>query len=366
MESKLNGIDMAGWSSTQTIGEVIARSLRGAWRASPPPLELTEVELESISPFLLGSGAGPLAWWRLRNSPLKATPPAIALHDEYREQSLYAALRESEVFRLTSLLETAGIESLVVKGWAIARLYPEPGLRPSGDIDLIVSPAAFERARELTKGFASPWFGVDLHAGGNESTHAVRADGATFDDLLERSSRVTASDRDVRVLGPEDSLRVLCFHFWRHGAWRPSWLCDIAVALESRPMDFNWDLTLGKNPAADWIACALGAAHRILHARIEDTPVAVRAKNLPAWLVPTIYKQWATPYPEQHAPPESVRYVLRRPDRLGRAVRARWVDPIRATIEFDAPFNSLPRLPFQVGNYVRTGARYVARRAKGS
>lgn len=356
---------MTGSNSAHSIGELIAGCLRGAWRSNSPPLELSGAELDSISPFLLGSGAGPLTWWRLRDSPLRASPTAIALHDEYREQSLYAALRESEVFRLTSLLENAGIESLLVKGWAVALLYPEPGLRPSGDIDLIVSPANYERARELTKGFASPWFGVDLHAGGNESTHAVRADGATFDDLLERSSRVMATEASVRVLGPEDSLRVLCFHFWHHGAWRPLWLCDIAVALESRPVDFDWDLTLGKNPAADWVACALAAAHQLLGADIEDTPVAVRAKNLPAWLVPTILKQWATPYPEQHAPPEPVRYVLRRPDRLGRAVRARWVDPIRATIEFDAPFNSLPRLPFQVGNYVRTGARYVARRAKG-
>lgn len=357
--------EMAGRHSTRRVGELIAGCLKGAWRTAPPAFELTPDELESISPFLLGSGAGPLAWWRLRNSPLKANLTAIALHEEYREQCLYAALRESEVSRLSSLLENAGIESLLVKGWAVARLYPEAGLRPSGDIDLIVSPTAYERARELTKGFASPWFGIDLHAGGNEPTHAVRADGATFDDLLERSSRVTVSDASVRVLGPEDSLRVLCFHFWHHGAWRPLWLCDIAVALESRPVDFDWDLTLGKNPAADWVACALGAAHQLLQARIEDTPVAARAKKLPSWLIPTILKQWATPYPEQHAPPESVRYVWRRPARIGRAVRSRWVDPIRATIEFDAAFNSFPRLPYQVGNYFRTGARFAARRAKG-
>ena len=228
----------------------------------PRPLNSRRKSLESISPFLLGSGAGPLAWWRLRDSSLRTSLAALALHEEYRGQSLYAALRESEAARITSLLDNAGIESLLVKGWAVARLYPEPGLRPSGDIDLIVSPEMYGAAREIVKGFASPWFGVDLHAGGNESTHAVRADGATFDDLLERSSRVDVGDGSVRVLGPEDSLRVLCFHFWHHGAWRPLWLCDIAVALEACPANFDWDLTLGKNPAADWVASALGAAHQ--------------------------------------------------------------------------------------------------------
>ena len=37
---------------------------------------------------------------------------------------------------------------------------------------------------------------------------------------------------------------------------------------------------------------------------------------------------------------------------------------IRATMYFGAPFNEFPRLPFQIGNFVSLGARFLARLPK--
>ena len=105
---------------------------------------------------------------------------------------------------------------------------------------------------------------------------------------------VTFGGIDVQVLGPEDHLRVLCLHQLKHGAPSPLWLCDVAVALETRPPVFDWDRVLGPDRRqADWVACAIGLAHQFLEVPIDDTPVASRAQRLPGWLAPSVLQQWA-------------------------------------------------------------------------
>lgn len=48
---------------------------------------------------------------------------------------------------LLSVLEAKGIPTVILKGAAAGMLYPDPGLRSYGDIDFMVSPADFKRAR---------------------------------------------------------------------------------------------------------------------------------------------------------------------------------------------------------------------------
>jgi hypothetical protein len=151
-------------------------------------------------------------------------------------------------------------------------------------------------------------------------------------------------------------------HFLRHGAWRPIWLCDIGVALESRPPDFDWDLCLhGSWGRADWIICALGLAGVLLGADVQETPAAKIAAYLPRWLAPCVLKQWENPSPRQHDPPNLMRTSLHYPAAIPAALRARWPDPIQATIRTNGPFNQLPRFPFQLTDYCMHAARFAAR-----
>lgn len=156
------------------------------------------------------------------------------------------------------------------------------------------------------------------------------------DEFFANSQLVKLGDVDVRVSCPEHSLRILCLHLLRHGAFRPLWLCDIAVAVESRPREFDWDRCLGTNKrVADWIACTIGLAHQLLGARVDDTPVARRAKNLPSWLIPNVLKQWETPFAKDHgmgrhrAP---MAKYLRDSRGLLTDLRNRWPNPIEATV----------------------------------
>jgi hypothetical protein len=48
---------------------------------------------------------------------------------------------------------------------------------------------------------------------------------------------------------------------------------------------------------ADWIACVIGLANRLLGAELRDVPVEYRANSLPRWLISSVLKQWSTPYP---------------------------------------------------------------------
>lgn len=336
---------------------LVASLLAGSWRSEPPRLELAEEELAEVSPLLVGSGAGPLGWWRVRRSRLRESYAAVALRESYLYHALQAALYEHRIARAFSLLRAAGVEPLLIKGWAVARHYPETALRPYGDIDLVVRPEQISTAKS-TLGEATDLSNrVDLH-------HAsVESDGRPLDEMFARSQALTLGGVEVRVPGDEDHLRVLCLHLLKHGAWRPQWLCDVAAVVESRRADFDWDRCLGGDvKAADRIACAVGVAHELLGAEVGETPVAARAGRLPRWLTPSVLRQWEMPYASEHEAPESMsRLLLRRPTSLLKALRRRWPDPVTATVRFDAAFDETPRLPFQIAGYASSGVRFVSR-----
>ena len=349
-------------------GALIARLLTGAWRPSPPALDLTVDELTRIAPLLFKSGTAALAWWRLRGSPLADAATTHDLRQAYRLDTLDAELHALRIAQTLERLEAASVPSLLVKGWAVARLYPEPGLRSYTDVDLIVPRGELARAREALA--AGPPLGepVDLHDGPG------LLDLSTFDELVARAESVPVNGTVARILGAEDHLRVLALHGLRHGLFRPLWLVDLAVCVESRPAGFDWDRCLGPDPRrAEWVAGAVALAHRLLGARLTDTPVAGRAARLPRWLVRAVLRSWDRCEGVSHRPRvfQSFLGLLRQPGRLRDEVRLRWDRPIQATLDVNGPFNGLPRLPFQLAatalripELIRS-LRIAARRAHG-
>ncbi|HYX40092.1 MAG TPA: nucleotidyltransferase family protein, partial [Pyrinomonadaceae bacterium] len=181
--------------------------------------------------------------------------------------------------------------------------------------------------------------------------------------LHARGETVLIGEARVRVLAPEDHLRLLCVHLLRHGAWRPLWLCDVAAAIETRAALFDWSRVLeGDQRRARWVGCAVGLAHKLLGARVEGTPFEAESRKLPRWLVPEVLKQWETPFPAQQAPMRyraPMRKYVRRPRGLWRDLLNRWPNPIEATVRVGGPFNELPRWPFQLANCVKRAARFL-------
>ncbi len=341
-----------------TRSELIARVLAGSWHASPSPLELSIEELEVVLSTLLETGAGGLAWWRARFSSVQDSNSASELQQAYRLYTLQAARHERDLGQIFALLHENNVEAILVKGWAVARLYPKPGLRPYGDIDLCVRPNDYRRADTLLNSRESNHYNVDLHRG------FALLDHHSWEELYSRSVEQNLEDNCVRLLCAEDHLRVLCFHFLREGAWRPLWLCDIAVALESRPADFDWNLFLGSNrKRAGWFVCTILLAHKLLQASFEEVPPAITAKSLPRWFVGAVLKAWQVrSMQRRHLTPMTTAW--RTPAYALKGLPDHWPNPIEGTIGVRGPFNELPRLPFQIGNCLGRTADFFLQQAK--
>jgi len=333
-------------------GRQLARVLRGAWRARPDAGGFDGAGLPEVLPLLQRSGSAGLAWWRARSAG--APPPVLApLHDAFAIHALAAAMRAPQVAAAFALLRDHGVDALLGKGWAVARLYPRAGLRPYGDIDLYVPRTDEAAARSAldASGVALP---VDLHVGFAELDDRASA------ELFARAAVKRLGDAEVRVFGPEDHLRLLALHMLRHGAWRPVWLCDLALLVETLPPDFDWAyFTSGDALRTDAAVCAIRLAHELLGADLEGVPGSLRERVLPGWLVPAVLRQWGDGEFEPHGTRVPMRTELRRPRGLPHALRVRWPNAVEATIGQRAPFNDLPRLPFQLGECLFRTLRFA-------
>jgi hypothetical protein len=96
-------------------------------------------------------GLGPLLY-----KHLKATDALVPIEVWRELKGLFLRHRHANAVRgcalgeILSAYQAEGIQALVLKGAALAKLvYPEPGLRPMRDVDLLVSKADAPRAQEV-------------------------------------------------------------------------------------------------------------------------------------------------------------------------------------------------------------------------
>jgi hypothetical protein len=195
---------------------------------------------------------------------------------------------------------------------------------------------------------------VDLHCG------LAELEDRRFGEVFARSRSVRLGNVDVRVFGPEDHLRLLALHLLRHGAWRPVWLCDVALILETLPPAFDWScFTSGDAVRTEAVACALRLSHELLGADLTGVAPSLRERTLPRWLAPTVLRQWGDGRFEPHGTRTPMAVELRRPWGLLGARRMRWPNAVEATVRRRGPFNDLPRLPFQIGECLARTLRFV-------
>lgn len=330
---------------------MIARTLEGSWRADPPPLDVPPRTLEEIAPLILETGAGGLAWWRVRDTELGESPVGADFQQAFRAQTLQSGLHGRALEEAVGKLCSAGVEPLLAKGWLAASLYAQRGLRPYGDIDLWVRPEQHGTALEALGYPSGQQYPVDLH--GNSP-----ARDRSWDEVYARGRPEEVGGVSVQALGAEDHLYLLSVHMLAHGAWRPLWLCDVAAALESLPEDFDWDYCLSGGPRrANWLASAIGLATRLLGASAEGLPAEVARASLPRWLAPSVLRSWSSADHYMHSTP--VGLTLRRPRALLGALRLRWPNPIQVTIDWDRRFDGTSRLPVQLAECVVRSGRFL-------
>jgi Uncharacterised nucleotidyltransferase len=336
-------------------GRELASVLAGSWRQPPVAEEIPNEILTRLAPVVVAGGGAALTWFCIRHHKSKLSQSSTKLYREaYIGSVARAAAHEAEVVHLLGSLQVANIRSILLKGWSVGRLYPESGLRPSGDIDLWIDPDQRSKARVVLQRAGTGRQLVDL-----DHDQLSRFEDRGFADFYASCDTVHLGGTPINVLRQEDQIRILCLHFLKHGGWRPIWLCDIAVLLEFRNPAFNWELCLGSDSqCARWIGCTLALASDLLGAIIPPGAPRCVTSSPPGWFTNTVLTEWSNPSaPSATTFAFLIPELMSRPWKLRSILRGRWRNPIQATIDCNGAFDALPRMPYQLWNGVSRAGR---------
>lgn len=289
----------------------------------------------------------------------------MSVDNRIKWKMLHAKVFELRIRETFEVFRQNRIEPILIKGWAAGLNYPNCFERIYTDIDLAVSADDYRKALEIAGGHRKY---IDIHRG------LRHLDTVDWRDLFENSELISSGgDGDggaaaIRVLRPEDHLRVLCVHWLNDGGAYKERLWDIYYAVENRRADFDWERCLGiiDKKRETWILCVLGLAERYLGLNLEDTPVAGRTQNIiPGWVIKTVVREWNT-----QAKLKPLETVIGSKKDLCAQIKLRLPpNPIQSTIEMEGDFNSGSRIPYQIGGMllrlkILTGRlmKYLSRR----
>jgi len=293
---------------------------------------------------------------------------ATNLRRAFHGNSLRNLHLSRELVRLTALLERGGIESLALKGPALAvSAYGAIAMRQFTDLDLLVRKSEVGRAVEILhrEGYAPrAGYGLaDLERPGTYEIAMTRASGLieidlhwrlilpyfplALDDgeeLWRRAVRVEIEGGAVRTLEPADYLLYLCAHGAKHGWQVLGGICDLAelirASLHSSPHSSSH--TASQTAYIDWAelsaraeqaharrALGLGMllAHELLDAAIPPDvleaarrePAVMRSARTfigyvrdPSDDGPGFYQRWSVPLRVIAEPGARMRYLAAR------------------------------------------------------
>ncbi len=190
----------------------------------------------------------------------RGLPPEIerSLRSAYEANLRRSLWFTAELARIMQHFERRQLRAVPYKGPVLAQaLYGDLGLRSFSDLDFLISPADFERAKhafseigyrpatDLPPPVERLWLrtGYERSFDGAAGKYLVELQWALLPhfygvdlnvgDLLARAGRTAVGGCEVRCLSPEDSLLMLCLHAAKHLWTRLIWLADIAQTLRS-------------------------------------------------------------------------------------------------------------------------------------
>jgi hypothetical protein len=156
-----------------------------------------------------------------------------------------------QIGTVTDSLKKAGIPTILLKGPALARsVYPDPAIRQSGDIDLLIQPQNIPAAEDVLEklGYTCPikGFHISRHEFHHETftlpanaiplelhwvldfTFKVFPEGV-LDEAFRRRIAVKSGDLSFETLSHTDHLLYLAFHdVFQHDSVRLDWIVDIS------------------------------------------------------------------------------------------------------------------------------------------
>lgn len=308
-------------------------------------------------------------------------------------------VQQRQLAGVVAALRNAGIEPLLLKGYALADLvYPDPLARPSADLDVLVRPDQVAPAWQaladmgctlpdaavvdvqLANAYDLP---VILPAMAGRATllelHWHLAPRSLFaldlDLWRARAERFQVAGQPALRFSPEDMLLHLALHMRKHRYVGLRWLCDVAELLRrlgaahaSRPLD--WQYIIGGARAAGLtvlLYTSLALARRLLAAPVE--PELLAALEPAAWrrsLLQSVLAQDALLAPLERedagwtrlAPLEIL--LIDRPAAMAAELGYRLLPPPEAVLGAQARgMNRRQRVAFQTRRLLDRGATMV-------
>jgi hypothetical protein len=284
------------------VGARAFLSLLRAWPDAPAgalPVEGEEFVRAASRHGLAGFASHALqrAGWTLPRSA------GEALRREFLSGAARAVRVHALLLRSLEALGAVGVVPVVLKGSALARrLYPEPFLRATTDVDLLVAREEVEPASRALEGLGLARVPERAgHGGEGEHSHHLEFQGPAglvelhfraiagygqameADALLAHAEEAELEGRRVRYLRAEEELVYLAIHASNHLLQRLSWLLDLKLLVLARPQ-LRWERVVEvarstEFPHLAWYA--LEAARRVLGASVPREVLAALAP--PRW-----------------------------------------------------------------------------------
>ena len=364
-------------STSKVDPNLLCASLMGSWREDVTAWE-PEIKSEELLTFLShlhSVGVNALALHKLKNSKrYEDIIQNIDVINENRSRNIILSLQENACMSLSKLLSKANINYAIIKGLAVAQNYSDKAHRPSGDIDILVSPEDFPRVLSILKPFLNPKYTSDSNTNSlnkvfvldwlypsSVSKIDIHTDLEKFQlyntqELLTESTSFNATNSSITTIAPEYHLRVLCLHFLRHGCWRPLWACDIAAFIEKNSKNLNWDIVANKRSCVhNWISLCFSIVEILLGADLQDVPKEFRNVKMPHWVQRVIMEAWSKPFSFYNGAPNLKTTLLKKPWKLPSSILTRWPNDIESTYIIGANF--MPERTRML--HLKTGNRYI-------
>jgi hypothetical protein len=300
-----------------------ARLLWSACRPAPRADEVTTAvragaDVPRAAHVALRQYTGPLLWRALDGADLLdhlgAFRKRLRVEFEVRRGQV-ALLLPVGLAAAIEPLARAGLEPVVFKGPGLAIRYPEPGLRPMDDIDLLLPPDQHQAGIDALTGAgwhvwrgnarhdhdtvlhhaSVPHLPVELHRG--LESWRDRAHGLGARELWARRTPMDCLGVATFGLPVEDELVMLAAHAAKpfHCFHRLIWSVDLAVAIGTAGDTLDWDLVRARAHDA---RCATALAVGLRHAQRLGAVVPEELVALPAsaWrragLAPVLDEGW--------------------------------------------------------------------------
>jgi Uncharacterised nucleotidyltransferase len=226
----------------------------------------------AIAEAAVRHGLAPLLYASLKGGErLNRVPPESAeqLRADHFRANVANMVAYRELAHLLDSLATEHIPVVLLKGSAVAvQLYPDSGLRPLKDLDLLIleSQAAsvlalltrqgYSPLPEMTRGFERRFSGQQAYSRHGPNPAQVDLHWHLFviayyrklipiEWFWQRTTAIEIEGRCARVLAPEAQFIHLASHYsLHHNIDRLMWLYDLALLMHSQRGNMNWEEVL--------------------------------------------------------------------------------------------------------------------------